>query len=257
MSFSWKTVDLKGKEIPEEIRLKKDCVEINCGFKLIQNAQVYYKEALPPADSIKSNVSVLLLHGQRFSSKTWAELGSIKYLAAMGFLTIAIDLPGYGESTAGKIDDKSEFLHSVFQTFEMDLPVVVSPSMSGQYALQYLLLKGSFLAGYVPVAPVGYEVLERLPVCKDKYIISSIYEPLQKLLYDPVPDLKDIETPTMVVFGEKDRSRSSALLSLLPNSQCQEIPNGSHPAYLDNPELWHQLLYNFLNAVAEFQAKKS
>lgn len=53
----------------------------------------------------------------------------------------------------------------------------------------------------------------------------------------------------MVVFGEKDRSRSSALLSLLPVSQCQEIPNGSHPAYLDNPTLWHQLLYNFLRAL--------
>lgn len=57
------------------------------------------------------------------------------------------------------------------------------------------------------------------------------------------------QTPTMVVFGEKDRSRSSALLSLLPVSQYQEIPNGSHPAYLDNPDLWHQLLYNFLKAV--------
>lgn len=64
------------------------------------------------------------------------------------------------------------------------------------------------------------------------------------------------QTPTMVVFGEQDRSRSSALLSLLPNSQCQEIPNGRHPAYLDDPNLWHQLMYNFLCEVANSHDEK-
>ena len=41
--------------------------------------------------------------------------------------------------------------------------------------------------------------------------------------------------------------RSRADLTLLPSStQPQELPGAGHPAYLDQPRLWHQLLHNFL-----------
>ena len=41
--------------------------------------------------------------------------------------------------------------------------------------------------------------------------------------------------------------RSRADLTLLPGaSQPQELPGAGHPAYLDQPMLWHQLLHNFL-----------
>lgn len=55
---------------------------------------MFYREALPLADSKTTDVSVLLLHGKMFSSKTWMDLGTINLLSAMGFRTIAIDLPG-------------------------------------------------------------------------------------------------------------------------------------------------------------------
>ncbi|KFM61097.1 Abhydrolase domain-containing protein 14A, partial [Stegodyphus mimosarum] len=181
-----------------------------------------------------------------FSSKTWLDLGTIHILAAMGYRTVAVDLPGYANTPPAEIPDKGNFLHQMIQSFGLCHPVIVSPSMSGYYALPYLLKNWTSMAGYIPVAPVGIEVLEDLPKCSDANCKSHVYAPLQPYLHDPLPDLRPIQTPTMVVFGEKDRSRSSALLSLLPMSQCQEIPNGSHPAYLDNPNLWHQLLYNFL-----------
>lgn len=37
----------------------------------------------------------------------------------------------------------------------MRRPVLVSPSMSGRFALPFLLARGERLAGFVPVAPVG------------------------------------------------------------------------------------------------------
>ena len=41
--------------------------------------------------------------------------------------------------------------------------------------------------------------------------------------------------------------RSRADLTLLPSAtQPQELPGAGHPAYLDQPRLWHQLLHNFL-----------
>ena len=42
----------------------------------------------------KSDISVLLLHGQSFTSETWDEIGSLQTLAAFGYYAIAIDLPG-------------------------------------------------------------------------------------------------------------------------------------------------------------------
>ncbi|GIX88755.1 hypothetical protein CEXT_475091 [Caerostris extrusa] len=250
MARFWRNLDLKRLSLPEDLRLKKDCISVNEGIKSIDQAQVFYREALPLPESTSSAISVLLLHGQMFSSKTWLDLGTIHILSAMGYHTVAIDLPGFANSPKVEIRDRASFLHSVIRNFGMNCPVVISPSMSGRFSLPYLLCNWKNIAGFVPVAPVGIEILEELPACKDPSIKNEVYKPLQEFLYDPIPDLSHIQTPTMVVFGEKDRSRSSALLSLLPMSQCQEIPNGRHPAYLDNPNLWHQLLYNFLGSLS-------
>lgn len=47
------------------------------------------------------------------------------------------------------------FLHRVLQELGMQRPVLVSPSMSGRFALPFLLEHGDQLAGFVPIAPVG------------------------------------------------------------------------------------------------------
>lgn len=47
------------------------------------------------------------------------------------------------------------FLDHVLQELGMQRPVLVSPSMSGRFALPFLLVHGDRLAGFVPIAPVG------------------------------------------------------------------------------------------------------
>lgn len=37
---------------------------------------------------------------------------------------------------------------------------------------------------------------------------------------------------------------SARNLRQIPNSQEQILPGARHPAYLDKPEMFHQLLYN-------------
>lgn len=245
----WNSIDLKKLVLPEEIRLAKTDITVSEGIKDVNNIKVFYREALPVQKC--SPVEVLLLHGRMFSSKTWLDLSTIHLIAAMGYRAVAVDLPGYANTPSADINNKADFLKSLIQCFELSHSVIVSPSMSGFYTLPYLINYWKDIAGYIPVAPVGIEVLENQPSCKDLSIVQYVYEPLRPFLYEPLPDLQSIQTPTMVVFGEKDRSRSSALLSLLPMSQCQEIPNGNHPAYLDDPDLWHQLLYNFLIHVSK------
>ena len=47
------------------------------------------------------------------------------------------------------------FLERVLRELGMRRPVLVSPSMSGRFALPFLLVRGDHLAGFVPVAPAG------------------------------------------------------------------------------------------------------
>ena len=53
---------------------------------------IFYRDA-NPADS-GDKPPILLLHGMRFKSQTWHELGTIQFAASLGHRVIAIDLPG-------------------------------------------------------------------------------------------------------------------------------------------------------------------
>jgi pimeloyl-ACP methyl ester carboxylesterase len=76
---------------------------------------------------------VLLLHGARFHSGTWKELGTLDRLAKEGFHAFALDLPGYGASppAGARRLDLADFLAAQ----KIARPVVVAPSMSGHFAL--------------------------------------------------------------------------------------------------------------------------
>lgn len=191
-----------------------------------------------------------------FSSKTWLDLKTISLFTAAGYRTVAVDLPGFGnsEKLSTTVEDKSEFLIQLIEKLEMKKPVIVSPSYSGHYTLSLLMKKPNSFTGYIPVAPVGQAVLESYDACRHQGTSDAMNERFKNLpsyfkeqVKENLPDLSCINTPTLVIHGEFDRSKSSALLSLLPNAKTFEIPNGKHPCYLQNPDLFHTVIYNFLS----------
>src|SRR6185503_17574080 len=83
--------------------------------------QLHWLEA-GPADGLP----VLLLHGARFHSGTWQQLGTLTRLANEGFHAVALDLPGFGQSpppAAGANLKLTEFLDAQ----KLAKPVVLSP----------------------------------------------------------------------------------------------------------------------------------
>ncbi|KAM7295762.1 protein ABHD14B isoform X1 [Ixodes scapularis] len=241
---SWRSFNYKKLEVPSNIILDATSVTPTTGKVSVNGLEVFYREVRPEDES--PYVSVLLLHGQAFKSETWQTLGTLGVLSRLGYRAVAIDMPGFGNSPPGKIEDPVEFVAGLLSALQLHNPVIVSPSLSGRLSLPFLVSRSKQLAGFVPVAPVGWDVLLGV-TCSGKGIgRNEVYTPLQVHLPDTIPNLSCIEVPTMVVFGEHDRSTSSALLHLLPRSTAVEIPHGRHPAYLDNPNLWHQVLHNFL-----------
>lgn len=62
------------------------------GSCTVGSMDFHFKEAGPDGGKVKADV--LLLHGMRFSSKTWLDLGTLDRLSAWNYRAVALDLPG-------------------------------------------------------------------------------------------------------------------------------------------------------------------
>ena len=177
---------------------------------------------------------VLLLHGAAFDSGTWQKLGTIDVLANAGHRVIAVDLPGFGKSPARRTDPSS-FGVELLEHLAIDRVVVVSPSMSGSVSLPLVLQHPERLAGYVPIAPVG-----------------SV-EYAKKLKNSPIPAL--------VVWGEKDKlfppTQANTLAQSFEHADVLILPGARHPAYLDQPEMFHEALLKFIAGLEDRAAPEA
>ncbi|CAH2312604.1 Hypothetical predicted protein [Pelobates cultripes] len=193
----------------------------------------FYREAIPRnALEGAERFSVLLLHGQIFSSKTWEDLGTLNILAEHGYRAVAIDLPGYGESLRAQPmsteKGRTDYLLQVMESLGTRQPVLISPSMSGLFSLPLLLQHPDRLRGFVPIAPVG----------------TKSFKPEQ---------YKQIQVPSLIVYGTLDTnlgSQSLESLQLLPNHTLSPLEGGGHACYLDRPEEFHAALLMFLSKLS-------
>ena len=187
----------------------------------VAGSTLRYLEAGPPGLT-----TVLLLHGARFTSETWRELGTIATLADAGYHVIAVDLPGYGNSEASAVP-RDEYLNQALgQLWATSRFVIVSPSMSGGFSLPFVARQPDRVAGYVPVAPVG--------------------------IADHRVALERVDVPTLVVWGENDQvipvSQASVLAEAL-SGETLILSGASHPCYLDRPDEFHRALLDFVGGL--------
>lgn len=189
---------------------------------------IFYREDAPANGG---RFTVLFLHGQAFSSQTWDDLGTLKFLSSHDYRVVAVDLPGFVKSKDAEqprtSEGRSVFLKKFIEKLKIDRPVLVSPSMSGSYALPFIFQgdQGKHLRGYVPVAPVG----------TDKYEES---------------DYKSLQLPTLIFYGENDSTLGVSSLRRLrniPDSVIHMMKDAGHACYMANPEEFHEKLLSFLN----------
>jgi abhydrolase domain-containing protein 14 len=191
---------------------------ISCRTVTVAETKVHVVEAGKTDGQV-----VLLLHGARFSSQTWQEIGTMKVLADAGYRAIAIDLPGFGDSESTR-EPPGKWLSKLLDTLGLEKPVVVSPSMSGKYSLPFVTTQPERLRAFIAIAPVAIRDYKDL--------------------------LKQITIPVLAVWGENDNLIPQAEADLLVSSVKQGrkvvIAGGSHAPYTTDPKAWHKVLLEFL-----------
>lgn len=221
----------KNPEIGENVEYVEDFVEIRGDAAL----KVHYKYAeSSQKNAPEPRFAVLLLHGAAFSSETWKSLGTLKFLCDASYFPVAVDLPGFGKTKSYKgvynenralfIQDLLKGLSELPNIPSLVRPVLLSPSMSGMYAIPYVIEYNDRLRGFIPVAPVNDREKK---------------------------DFEKLDLPALVIYGSKDYKgkETSDLLLNIPNSEKLEIPDARHPAYLDNPQLFHNGIKTFLDDI--------
>ncbi|XP_074861250.1 putative protein-lysine deacylase ABHD14B [Carettochelys insculpta] len=205
--------------------------QITEGTISVDGQSLFYRRA-EPAQQLP-RLSVLLLHGIRFSSETWLNLQTLTTLAGAGYRAVAIDLPGFGRSQEATAPAPvgqpapGGFLKAVLQALQLEQAVVVSPSLSGMYSLPFLFQHSPLVQAYVPVAPI----------CTEKF---------------PAAQYASVKTPTLIVYGDQDAQLGEVSLNNLknlPNHKVLMLKGAGHACYLDKPEEWHQGLLEFLKSL--------
>lgn len=210
--------------------LASDAIDYTEGV-LEHARRTFYREARP-SNRTKEKFTVLFLHGIGLTSTIWINIGTFQILAELGYRALAVDLPGHGNSNDLSIpykrDDILGYMTNLFTALDLHLPVMVSPSTGGEYAMPLLMAYPRILRGLVAIAPSDTQ----------HYLIS---------------DYKKLSVPMLILFGEKDETmlHESSLDSLwyVPNRKIYMIKNTTHACYVDHPPTFHKLLIEFLHRV--------
>ncbi len=170
--------------------------------------------------------AVVLLHGMKFQAATWEELGTIDRLAEAGFYPVAMDMPGFGRSPAGALDQDTA-LKELIAGLQLHKPILVGPSMGGRIVLEFVINHPAAAGGLVLIGAVG--------VKENRQHLAAI------------------KIPTLIVWGSEDRIAPPAdadlLLASLADARKVTIAGAPHPCYLHAPDIWHKALIDFLNTL--------
>lgn len=207
---------------------------------------------------------IVLVHGLGVSADYWYRNGPP--LAAAGHRVLAPDLPGFGrtEGPAGGLGvvDQAEFLARWAATLGVGRAVYVGHSLSCQVALELAAGRPDLVGGLVLAAPTGDPRGHRLARQAFGLLIDVPREPFRLVLEvgraylqagparvwrtwrkgareDPVPLLRQISAPGVVLVGTRDpvvpRDFAATLANGLAHGRLVHVEGAAHAVIFSHP----------------------
>jgi abhydrolase domain-containing protein 14 len=174
-----------------------------------------------------TGIPVVLLHGYSFNAETWVEVGLFDELAG-GYSVYSFDMPYGVKSRSDKFsaenrDEYADFLSNMLKTLNINKPILIGASISGEVTLRYLI-RGYSAQAAIVVGPVGIKNLGS--------------------------QLSRVTIPLLGIWGEKDTISSPAdskiLKAYVKNAEIRIIKGAGHPCYLDEPVKFTEIVKDFL-----------
>ena len=232
----------------------------------------------------KKGRNVILLHGWGQNTEMMAFIG--EFLKSH-FIVYNLDLPGFGQSdeppTAWGSENYALFLRKFCEKKKIEDPIIIAHSFGCRVALQYayrypvhkMVLTGA--AGIRDERGVDYylkvysykfgkKVLNLKPFSKykDKLMKNAGSEDYRnssgvmrstfvKIVNEDLKDLlSDINTETLLVFGENDEAtplkKGKMMEELMPNATLVIFENDDHYAYINEAQRFNLVLDAFLRS---------
>jgi pimeloyl-ACP methyl ester carboxylesterase len=173
-------------------------------------------------NGVQKPPKVILLHGQNTTAKTWEDVGTMKALAKAGHSSIALNLPGPNTDL-----HPEAWLLECMNKLGIQAPIMVTPSLSTEYIIPYMIKYPKRLSAWVSVANMYL----------DKY-------------YNIYPDIK---FPVLAIWGELDKyapvEHAYKLVENVENGQYKIIPGATHSPFQTNPVEFNKILIEFIDSL--------
>ena len=249
---------------------------------LVNNLRINYKVA-------GEGEPLLILHGWGSSSDSWREVQKILAIRGYKVIVPDLPGFGKSITppTAWNLKDYSNFVLSFTKKLEIPQFFILAHSFGGRIAIKFIkehpervkLLILCDSAGIKPkpapktrliylIAKIGNALFSKKHLVRFKDSArNSLYfflrnrdyvkangimrESMKKIIEeDLLPELSQIKTKTLLVWGEKDKMVPLKYGYLfeenLPNSKLEILPKVGHSPHLEEPEKLAEIVFNFL-----------
>lgn len=251
-------------------------------FVLVNGLKINYEES----GLEKSGEALVLLHGWKNDLEIWQSV--MPFLE--NYRLVRLDLPGFGKSDfmqeAWDVSDYAKFLNDFLKKLGISKPVLVGHSFGGRIAIKFGVLYPNKISKLVLVDSGGvrlkyarrfaFLILAKLgkiiwpfPLIKLKkdalrkkfyaaIKANDYWEPnpiLKKTLLKIIAEdlrneAKKINSPTLIVWGEKDliTSRKEGLLlaNSIKNSRLTFIKDAGHWPFIEKTREFAKILIDFI-----------
>lgn len=238
----------------------------------IQDLNVYYEK------SGRKGKKVVLLHGW---GQNTTMMSFIAEALSKHFIVYNIDFPGFGKSdeptSVWGCEDYTEFLHDFCVKNKIDNPILIAHSFGCRIAVRYAYKYGAYkmvltgAAGIRDSRHVLWYIKTYSYKLAKKILPKSVVEKYQnkvgsedynntsgimrqtfvKVVNDDIKSLlKDVDSETLLVFGELDEatplSKGKLMEKLMPNATLVVFENDDHFAYFKQGARFNAVLDAFL-----------